>query len=173
MDVKTLWTSRVQEFYRKMYGYYSIIGANIIYFFLIITGVFIYYFNLFLQWIPPQIPVEVILSLIITLILLPTKVRTFIKRADIVFLLPLEWNLKSYFISSLVYSFVIDAIKLLSLIIIFISQFLQTTNINLLIFIFILGIAFYNILMKWTEQWLENQVLDLSQIFGHKKVSSL
>lgn len=158
MDIKTLWTSRVQEFYRKMYGYYSIIGANVIYSFMIISIVFIYYFNLFLQWIPPQIPVEVILSLFITLILLPTKVRTFIKRPDIVFLLSLEWNLKSYFIRSLAYSFVIDAIKLLSIIIILISLFLQTTNINLLIFIFILGIVFYNILMKWTEQWLENQV---------------
>lgn len=158
MDIKTLWSLRVQEFYRKMFRYYSIIGANVVYFFLVISSIFIYYFNLFLQWIPPQISVEVILSLFVTFTLIPTKVRTFIKRADIVFLLPLEWKLKSYFIKSLVYSFVIDTIKLLSLITVLLSLFLHTTNINLPIFILIVGLVFYNILMKWTEQWLENHV---------------
>ncbi|EIT84008.1 ABC transporter permease EscB [Fictibacillus macauensis ZFHKF-1] len=158
MNINTLWTSRVQEFYRKIFGYYSIIGANVIYFLLIISSVFIYYLHLFLQWIPPQIPVEAILSLFITLILLPAKVRTFIKRADIVFLLALEWKLQSYFIRSIVYSFVIDAIKLLSIVIIFISLFLQVATIHLFVLIFIVGIVFYNILMKWTEQWLENHV---------------
>ena len=158
MDIKTLWGLRVQEFYRKMFRYYSIIGANVVYFFLIISSIFIYYFNLFLQWIPPQISVEVILSLFVTFILMQTKVRTFIKRADIVFLLPLEWKLKSYFIKSLVYSFVIDFIKSLSLITILLSLFLHKTNISLPVFFLIVGIVSYNILMKWTEQWLKNHV---------------
>ncbi|WP_082446464.1 ABC transporter permease [Bacillus solani] len=158
MDIKTLWGLRVQEYYRKMFRYYSIIGANVVYFFLIISSVFIYYFNLFLQWIPPQISVEVILSLFVTYILIQTKVRTFVKRADIMFLLPLEWGLKSYFIKSLIYSFVIDVIKLVSFITVFLSLFLHTTNINLPLLFFIVGIAAYNILMKWTEQRLENHV---------------
>ncbi|TCJ00441.1 ABC transporter permease, partial [Cytobacillus praedii] len=78
MDIKTLWGLRIQEFYRKMFRYYSIIGANVVYFFLVISSIFIYYFHLFLQWIPPQISVEIILSLIVTFILMQTKVRTFI-----------------------------------------------------------------------------------------------
>ena len=158
MDIKSLWGLRVQEFYRKMFRYYSIIGANVVYFFLFISSIFIYYFNLFLQWIPPQISVEVILSLFVTFILIQTKVRTFIKRADIVFLLPLEWKLKPYFIKSLVYSFVIDVIKLLSFITVFLSLFLKTIYIDLPILFFIVGIVAYNILMKWDEQWLENHV---------------
>lgn len=158
MDIKTLWNLRAQEFYRKMFRYYSIIGTNVVYFFLVIGSIFIYYFHLFLQWVPPQISVEVIFSLFITFFLLRTNIRTFVKRADIVFLLALEMKLKSYFIKSLVYSFVIDVIKLLSLITILLSLFLDTTNLNLPIFILIGGIVFYNVLMKWTEQWLENQV---------------
>ncbi|WP_413789006.1 ABC transporter permease [Bacillus kandeliae] len=158
MDIKTLWGLRFQEFYRKMFRYYSIIGANVVYFFLIISSIFIYYFNLFLKWMPPQISVEVILSLFVTFLLIRTKVRTFIKRADILFFLPLEVKLKSYFIKSLVYSFVIDVIKLLSFITVFLSLFLHTTNINLPVLLLIVGIVAYNILMKWTEQWLENYV---------------
>ncbi|UOE94098.1 ABC transporter permease [Alkalihalobacillus sp. LMS39] len=141
-----------------MFRYYSIIGANVVYFFLVISSIFIYYFHLFLQWIPPQISLEVILSLFVTFILIQTKVRTFVKRADIIFLLPLEWKLNSYFIKSLVYSFVIDVIKLLSFVIVFLSLFFKTTTINLPILFFIVGIVAYNILMKWTEQWIENQV---------------
>ncbi|CAH0344639.1 hypothetical protein BCI9360_00899 [Bacillus sp. CECT 9360] len=141
-----------------MFRYYSIIGANVVYFFLVIGSIFIYYFHLFLQWMPPHISVEVILSLFITFLLIRTKVRTFIKRADIVFLLPLEWELKPYFIKSLGYSFVIDTIKLLSFISVFLSLFLHTTKINLHILFFIIGIVAYNILMKWTEQWIENYV---------------
>ncbi|WP_026672572.1 ABC transporter permease [Alkalihalobacterium bogoriense] len=158
MDIKTLWDLRVQKFYRKMFRYYSIIGANVVYFFLVISSIFIYYFNLFLQWLPPQISVEIILSLFVTIILIPTKVRTFIKKADIVFLLPLEWKLESYFIKSIVYSFIIDIIKLLSLITVLLSLFFHTIKIDLSIFILIAGIVFYNIFMKWTEQWLENYV---------------
>ncbi|WP_370874942.1 ABC transporter permease [Cytobacillus purgationiresistens] len=158
MDIKTLWGLRVQEYYRKMFRYYSIIGASVFYFFLIISSILIYFFNLFLQWIPPQISVEVILSLLVTYILKRTKVRTFVKRADILFLLPLEWRLKPYFIKSLIYSFVIDVIKLVSFITVFLSLFLHTTNINLLFLFFIVGIVVYNILMKWIEQWLENHV---------------
>ncbi|RJS50283.1 hypothetical protein CJ483_24095 [Bacillus sp. PK3_68] len=123
MDIKTLWGLRVQEYYRKMFRYYSIIGVNVVYFSLIISSIFIYYFNLFLQWIPPQISVEVILSLFVTYILIQTKVRTFTKRADIMFLLPLEWELKPYFIKSLIYNFVIDVIKLVSFITFFIPIF--------------------------------------------------
>ncbi|MDQ0229210.1 ABC-2 type transport system permease protein [Metabacillus malikii] len=80
------------------------------------------------------------------------------KRADIIFLLPLEWGLKPYFIKSLVYSFVLDVVKLLSFITVFITLFLHTTTIKPSLLLFIVGIAAYNILMKWTEQWLENQV---------------
>lgn len=158
MDTKTLWGLRVQEFYRKIFRYYSIIGANVFYFFLVIGSIFIYYFHLFLQWMPPQISGEVILSLFVTFLLIRTKVRTFIKRPDILFLLPLEVELKSYFIKSLVYSFVIDVIKLLSFITVFLSLFLHSTNINLPFLFLIVGIVAYNILMKWTEQWLENFV---------------
>lgn len=67
-------------------------------------------------------------------------------------------GLKPYFIKSLLYSFVIDVLKLLSFITVFLSLFLQTTNINLPILFFIVGIVAYNILMKWDEQWLENHV---------------
>lgn len=158
MDIKSIWGLRVQEYYRKMFRYYSIIGANVVYFFLIISSIFIYYFNLFLQWIPPQISVEVILPLFVTFILKQTKVRTFVKRADIVFLLPVEWGLKPYFIKSLLYSFVIDVLKSLSFITVFLSLFLKTTTINFPILFIIVGICAYNILMKWDEQWLENHV---------------
>lgn len=158
MDIKSLWDLRVQEFYRKMFRYYSIIGANVVYFFLIISSIFIYYFHSFLQWIPPQISVEGILSLFVTFLLIRTKVRTFMKRADIIFLLPLEWGLKPYFIKSLVYSFVIDVIKLLSFITVFLSLFFHSTNIKTPLLLFIVGIVAYNILMKWTEQWIENHV---------------
>ncbi|KMK76761.1 ABC transporter permease [Alkalihalobacillus pseudalcaliphilus] len=158
MDIQTLWGLRVQEFYKKMFKYYSIIGANVVYFFLIISSIFLYYFHLFLQWIPPQISVEVILSLFVGFILIRTKVRTFVKRADIHFLLPLEWRLRPYFIKSLIYSFVIDVIKLVGFITFFVSLFLHTTHINLLFLCFIIGMAAYNVLMKWIEQWLANHV---------------
>ncbi|GAK08113.1 ABC transporter, permease protein EscB [Geomicrobium sp. JCM 19038] len=73
-------------------------------------------------------------------------------------MLPLEWRLKPYFIKSLVYSFVVDVIKLVSFITVFLSLFLHTTTINLLFLFFIVGIVAYNLLMKWIEQWLENPV---------------
>lgn len=123
MEIKALWGLRVGEFYKRMFRYYSIIGANIVCFFLIIGAISIYYFHLFLQWIPPQVSVEIILALFVTLILIRSKVRTFIRRADIFFLWPLEGELKPYFLKSLGYSFVIDAVKLLGFMTIFYRYF--------------------------------------------------
>ncbi|MFB4159441.1 ABC transporter permease [Geomicrobium sp. JSM 1781026] len=158
MSVKTLWGSRVQEYYRKMFRYYAIIGANVFYFFLIIGSVLIYFFHLFVQWLPPELAVEVILSLIVTYILTQTKVRTFVEKADIPFLLPLESRLTPYFIRSLLYSWVIDVSKLVIFLTIFISLFLDTTSLHLLFLLFIVAIAGFNIVMKWIEQWLENRI---------------
>ncbi|MBM7630943.1 ABC transporter permease [Geomicrobium sediminis] len=158
MDIKTIWGLRVQEFYQKMFRYYSIIGANVFYFFLIMSSIFIYFFHLFLEWVPPQLPVEVIGSLFVTYLLMCTKVRTFVKRADIPFLLPLEWRLKNYFIKSILYSFVINVVILVSFLTVFLTLFLQATTINFLFLIFIVGVAACNIFMKWIEQWLDNRV---------------
>lgn len=158
MDRQTLWDVRVQKFYQHMFRYYSVVGANVVYFFLIISSIFIYYFHIFLQWLPPEITVEVILSLFVVFILKRTKVRTFVKRADIVFLLPLEWGLRPYFLKSLLYCLVMDALKLIVFMTVFLSLFLHTTPFSFFILIFIVGIVAYNTLMKWDEQWLENRV---------------
>ena len=158
MDRQTLWDVRVQKYYQHMFRYYSVVGANVVYFFLIISSIFIYYFHIFLQWLPPEITVEVILSLFVVFILKRTKVRTFVKRADIVFLLPLEWGLRPYFLKSLLYCLVMDALKLIVFMTVFLSLFLHTTPFSFFILIFIVGIVAYNTLMKWDEQWLENRV---------------
>ncbi len=157
MEIKTLWGLRFREFYRKIFKYYAIIGANVVYFFLVIGSVSLYYLNLFIQWVPAQLSVEAISSLLLTYFLMHTRVRTFVKKADIIFLLPLEGKMRPYFAKSLVYSFVVDLIKLLCFLVIFISLFLHTTEIDILFILLILGVGFSNIFMKWTEQWLESR----------------
>ncbi|HJF31979.1 MAG TPA: ABC transporter permease, partial [Sporosarcina psychrophila] len=101
MKINSIWTERARDFYIDIAKYFSIIAMSVLYSFIIFGSVFIYYYLKFLQWLPPYFQTESIASFVITLTLLKTSVRTFLKKADIIFLMPAEKKLSSYFRTSM------------------------------------------------------------------------
>ncbi|HET6871791.1 MAG TPA: ABC transporter permease [Sporolactobacillaceae bacterium] len=61
---------------------------------LIIGGV---YYQRALTVLPPQFPSAFVLTVFFVLVIYPTTIRTYIQRADLIFLLPAESELSSYF----------------------------------------------------------------------------
>lgn len=66
----------------------------------------------FLEWLPADFPLIGLLSFLLSLFLTSSRVRTWLKPPDLVFLLPMEARLTRYFRASLVYSSIIHLIHL-------------------------------------------------------------
>lgn len=152
MEIETLWQKRCYSYYKKMMRYFSLIASSVFYSILLIGSIFAYYYIQFLQWIPDSFPIELLASFLLSLCFVQTKVRTFIEKADGVFLLPLEEKLTSYFRKSYYYTTSIDGLKmvvLLSIITPLIQSWMHFGSI-----IVIAGIIALNIYFAWSIQWM-------------------
>lgn len=152
MSIHKLWNVRFREFYVKMAKYFSIIGMSVFYSFLLVGTVCVYVYLNFSRILPPSFPFEFIASLLIAFLFLQTKVRTFVKKADIVFLRPMEDQLDSYFKKSIVYSRCIEIVKW-TIIMAIISPIVKHT-IDLPFMIVFLSMLIFNIHLAWVKQWL-------------------
>jgi ABC-2 type transport system permease protein len=157
MGINSIWDERLKEFYIEIVKYFLIIAMSVFYSFIIFGSVFLYYYLKFLQWLPPYFPIEIIASLLITVTFLTTSVRTFVKKADIIYLMPAETRLSSYFRKSMFYSAFMDAIKLLIMMIIIGPLIKHSEIINIAFLITFLGLIILNVHLTWIEQWLTNK----------------
>lgn len=161
MGVNSIWNKRLREFYIEIVKYFSLIGMGVFYSFIIFGSVFLYYYMKFLQWLPPFFPTEMIASLVITLTFLQTSVRTFVKKADVIFLMPAETALSSYFRKSMYYSAFIDVIRLLIMILIISPLVKQSEIITITFLIIFSGLIHLNIRLTWIEQWTTTKLQNL------------
>ncbi|MEK4404502.1 ABC transporter permease [Sporosarcina sp. FSL K6-6792] len=161
MENNSIWDKRLKEFYVEIVKYFSLIAMGVFYSFIIFGSVFLYYYVKFLQWLPPFLPTEMIASLVITFTFLMTNIRTFVKKADVIFLMPAETALSSYFKKSMFYSTFMDVIKLLIMLIIISPLVKQTEIISITVLITFSGLILLNIHLTWIEQWMTTKLQKL------------
>ncbi|MCL7746994.1 ABC transporter permease [Halalkalibacter alkaliphilus] len=104
-DGMTLWRERVNAYWNMAIRYLRLIGNSGFLFtvyVLIIIGS--YYYSVFLDWLPESFPAVWVFVAVFAHLLTRSGVRTFVKPADVVFLLPYESKLGAYFQSSKWYS---------------------------------------------------------------------
>ncbi|QKS70752.1 ABC transporter permease [Paenalkalicoccus suaedae] len=104
-----LWTDRKNEYWTMAIRYLRLIGNSGFLFAIYLLIVFgSYYYGQFIEWLPETFPTAILLTVVFSLMITRGRVRTFMKQADLVFLLPMEARLKEYFKKSLVYSLVME-----------------------------------------------------------------
>lgn len=135
-----------------MARYFSIIGMSVFYSILLAGAVFIYFYLKLLPLIPSSFYTDIFSSLLMAFLFLQTRVRTFVKKADLVFLRPMEGKLDSYFKKSLAYSGLLDIVKWI-IIIIIIKPILEVSFHTPFLFLF-LCLIILNIRLTWVMQWL-------------------
>ncbi|WP_096201470.1 ABC transporter permease [Bacillus sp. FJAT-45350] len=161
-DVKDLWNIRVKEYWNEAIRYLRLIGNSgflfTIYLLIIIGG---YYYSVFLSWLPESAPVPLFFTLFFAFYLNRSPVRTFVKHGDLVFLLPLEPRLKSYFRASLIYSFIFQAFVIILFFIVlgplFTQRIVDERMVYYMTLILLLFVKFWNVHSSWYEQMLPSQ----------------
>lgn len=110
-DFADLWRKRAATFWKEGFIYLSYAArsgfAGFLLMFFIIGA---YYYGKFLQSLPDAFPYWRITTPVLALALGATGVRSFIKPADMVFLAPAESRLRSWWTSSIVYSYAFQAV---------------------------------------------------------------
>lgn len=156
MTIETLWTSRFQQHLKKITMYFARIGSSLIYSLLILLGAGGYYYAKFLRSFPSEFVALTIMTILLTVILTRSPIRTFLQKPDMLYLLPIEEKLTYYFKRSLLYSYLIQLFPLLCAVLIITplaGQSLHTTPAFLGgVFVILAFIKWWNIYIHWTYQ---------------------
>ncbi|WP_227937856.1 ABC transporter permease [Alkalihalobacillus deserti] len=161
-DGMTLWRERISAYWNMAIRYLRLIGNSGFLFtlyVLIIIGS--YYYSIFLDWLPETFPAVWVFVAVFAHLLTRSGVRTFVKPADVVFLLPYESKLDSYFQASKWYSLAMQsAVVLLVLVVLspLFAKYLASDAGNLLLVLMILIVAKgWNIFASWEEQRFQSE----------------
>jgi ABC-2 type transport system permease protein len=113
MDLQQLWKHRKDAFWQEVFPYFRYVGQSgflVLLAFLIIGGAAGY--AGFLDRIPENYPIRIVSLVVLTPFVIYSSIRTFLKSADIVYLLRVEPRMQEYFRRSFRYSIVPQAIFL-------------------------------------------------------------
>lgn len=137
--------------------YWNLIGKNsglmfFLYAMVIIGG---FYYKRWLDSLPGQFPGALLLCGVLAFLTVRSPIRTFTRRADLVFLLPVEARLGSYFLKSRIYSFLMQSLTMTVVLVIGAPLYFQTEGGSRTVYLLTAVAAFagkwWNIDSRWSE----------------------
>lgn len=155
-----LWKKRVTSFGKEVVSYsrYIANSGSVGFLILALSGG-AYYYSQLLRSLPSTLPVEWGIALLFTFLLARGRVRTFMKEADQVFLLPAEEKMVDYFKPAIAYSVVIQSIVLFLFLLLLWPLYTHRMGAYSLpflgVFIGLVAIKGLNLLAAWYEMRLE------------------
>jgi ABC-2 type transport system permease protein len=161
--IDRLWQERRGEFWQTASRYLKLLGNSgfmfSLYVLILIGGV---YYQRWVNSLSDTFPTEWILTIVFAILVFRTPIRTFLKSADLVFLLPLEKQMAGYFKKSLVYNAVLQSIGILFVWAIFMPLYLHTVNPNmvsdLVLLVLLFALKAWNVHAVWQEHYILNSV---------------
>ncbi|MBO9128764.1 ABC transporter permease [Bacillus sp. 165] len=145
--IKMLWYQRYHIHTQKTAKYFALIGNSVFYAFLTLFGLGGYWYAKLLPSVAPQTPFSLIIAVILAFFLTRSRIRTFLQEGDLVFLLPLEEKMKTYFLHSFIYSYTISIIPLLVAGLALVPFYMHNPKAN--IALFLIGLLFLCLLKAW------------------------
>lgn len=116
---------------------------------------FIFGYQYFLQWLPADFPIELVIALFLTWFLQQQAVlRTWLKQADLTFLLPAEGTMKRYIFASGIYSSTVGLIQTSFFLLILSPLYVQRFSDQLSIWwwgSFLVVLFLWNLYVSWLE----------------------
>lgn len=177
MDIE-LWQKRLSAYSREAIRYWSIIFSSgfvlALYFILVVGG---FYYRKWLGNLPADFPSALLIATIMMVLLTTGAVRTFVKEADLVFLLPYEGEMRSYFRRSFVYSLLIQTFLILVFIFLLAPLYFAQINDSASYLLLSLGLLVlaksWNLFANFQEQRLQDRNERHLHIFLRLAVNAL
>ncbi|TXC89708.1 ABC transporter permease [Metabacillus litoralis] len=153
-SIEEIWSTRINHHINETRAYLKyMLNDHLLFVFIFLGAGGALTYSQWLEVLPPDFPAVLIMTLTFTFILLTSSVRTLLKEADIVFLLPMEHKLDSYFKKAFSYSMISQSFIVIVSMILFAPLYLKATNANgrvlLLSIVLLLVIKFWNLRISW------------------------
>lgn len=127
LDVKQLFAERLKAHVLELTRYlrYIFTGHLAIAMVFILAALSVYY-QQWLEQMPDNFPAEWLMAIILGFVATHAPIQTFVKKADLVFLIPAEYRLKGYFLRAIIYSFVTQLYLLIFAVVALAPLYFQT-----------------------------------------------
>ncbi len=157
-SIDEIWRTRVNHHINETRSYLKyMLNDHLLFVFIFLAAGGAVAYQGWLQTIPENFPAVIIMSITFAFIVLTSSVRTLVKEADVVFLLPMEHQMKGYFQKAFTYSFVTQSFIIVVTFILFAPLYLKITSASGLVFlaslILILIVKFWNLRMGWKMEF--------------------
>lgn len=153
MSIESLWNSRFQQHIQNIITYFARMINGLLYSFIFVSCIGAYYYAKFLKATPTTGVSLLLITIVLTVVISRTPIRTFIQKPDAVYLLALEEKLTSYFKKSLLYNYIIQLFPLLFTFLILVPLALQSLQLTVpflcTIFIVLMITKAWNIYIHW------------------------
>ncbi|SFB95712.1 ABC-2 type transport system permease protein [Bacillus sp. OV322] len=154
MNNPDLWQGRFTAFIIEMQKYLKyIFNGHLLFVLLIAAGGLGYYYSEWVKDLGSDFPAALIMCLIIGFAAATSPIFTFLKEADMIFLLPLETKLKSYFSRSITLSLFMQSFILLVLFAVLMPMYSKVSGASLkdfaIIFVFLIVLKYVNLMITW------------------------
>lgn len=164
--VQQLWKERLNGYLSEMRKYLRYIFNDHLLFVLIFgVGAGVYYYSQWIKTLDPHFPAPFIMALLLGAILAWSPIYTYLMRADIVFLLPMEERLNGYFQKAIVSSFVFQSYWLILFLAALMPMYVKVKGVSYasfflwLVILFIL--KFWNLFVRWNVQKFQEKNIRL------------
>ncbi|UNL85561.1 ABC transporter permease [Priestia koreensis] len=159
-NVNELWSKRFKEYNNETKRYLKYMLNDHLKFVLIFAiGGGAYYYQQWLATLSSSFRGEWIIALLLGLIVTRSPIATFFKQPDLVFLLPMEEKLKTYFRKSATASFVLQLYSIIIGVAVLSPLYMKMTgnsfNAILLLFVLMLVIKALNMSMQWSSNYFQ------------------
>ena len=154
MNSQGLWKERFLGYSQEMQKYLRyIFNGHLMFVMVIGLGGLGYYYSEWVKTLTVDFPAAWIMAVVLGFLLTRSPIMTFLKEADVVFLLPLETKLKMYFKNSILLSAIMQGFMLIIVYIVFLPMYTKVTDLStgssLFMIILLLAVKFFNIHIHW------------------------
>ncbi len=157
MQKLNLWSNRFAVFVGNITKYLRyILTGHLLIVLMFLFGWVAYNYQNWTNAVPEDFPIEIAIGVVVGTLLTHSPIRTYLRDADAVFLLPLEAKLKQYFVRSFIVSFIVQSFQLLIVLVLcmpFYNQ-LRETSISLSwLLLLAVFLKLLNLLFQFAQQF--------------------
>lgn len=160
-EMNNKWRARRADYWNEALRYFRLIGNSGFMFAILVAFIAgSYYYSVFLDWLPASFPTPLVFAVISVFLLVRSPIRTFLKEADLVFLLPLEARMAGYFRKSVLYSFTLQSFTIIVVMFILSPLFYErisgSTGMFFLTLAVLLLVKYWNVTTSWQEMYIQD-----------------
>lgn len=160
-SVDEIWKVRLHAHIGETRTYLKyMLNDHLLFVVLFLTAVGAVAYQNWLKTMPENFPAIIIMTIVFTFLVQSSSVRTLLKEADLVFLLPLEKQMSHYFNKAFLYSLTTQIFPPIILIIVFTPLYRKAEMVTgttiIVSLLLIMMMKFWNLKMSWTIRFLSD-----------------